>query len=179
MKEALRCIGRVNFIIAPNRFHHLFVADYQRAFPEAECFCAPGLDQKRKDLRFTAVLSDTPPVGWSGPIDQLIFTAFPPLNEVVFLHRASRTLLLTDLLFNVAPEKAGSVLSRTLLRLDGCNGNPAVARTFRLALKFRRHAARVLIDRILAWDFDRVIMAHGEIIETDGKRALARAWSFL
>jgi hypothetical protein len=108
----------------------------------------------------------------------LVFTAFRPLNEVVFFHRTSRTLLLTDLLFNV-PSGAGSLISRLVLWLDGCNGRAAVPRTFRLLLKFRRSSVRGQMERILGWDFDRIVLAPGAVIETDGKGALERAWSFL
>jgi hypothetical protein len=57
-------IGSVRFIVAPNRFHHLFVADWQRAYPNAQTFCAPGLDTKRADLNFTSILGDDPPAAW-------------------------------------------------------------------------------------------------------------------
>jgi hypothetical protein len=61
---AAASIGSVRFIVAPNRFHHLFVPDWQKAYPNAQTFCAPGLDTKRGDLNFTATLSDEPPAAW-------------------------------------------------------------------------------------------------------------------
>jgi hypothetical protein len=177
-REALDALGQVRFVVAPNRFHHLFVADYVQGFPQAEFHCAPGLEEKRADLKFTSVLGNTAPPGWAGQLEQLVFTAFRPLNEVVFFHRASRTLLLADLLFNV-PSGAGALSSPLVLWLDGCNGRAAVPRTFRVLLKLRRASVRGLIERILGWDFDRIVLAHGAVIETNGKSALARAWSFL
>jgi hypothetical protein len=30
---------------------------------------------------------------------------------------------------------------------------------------------------VLAWDFDRVIVAHGAVLESGGKQALTRAYS--
>lgn len=101
IRDQLDSLGPVRFIVAPNRFHHLYVAASAKAFAAARVYCAPGLDRKRKDLRFDAVLDDAAPPEWAGQIDQLIFRAFPPLNEVIFFHRASRTLVMTDLLFNI------------------------------------------------------------------------------
>jgi hypothetical protein len=95
-------IGKVRFIVAPNRFHHLFVRDWQRAYPNAQTFCAPGLDTKRGDLNFTATLGDDPPAAWADEVDQAFMRAFPPLNEIVFFHRQTRTVIFTDLLFNIA-----------------------------------------------------------------------------
>ena len=56
LRSAAESAGPVRFIVAPNRFHHLFVADWQKAYPDAQSFCAPGLDTKRADLKFTAIL---------------------------------------------------------------------------------------------------------------------------
>jgi hypothetical protein len=58
---------------------------------------APGLPQKRPDLRFDDILSDTPQVEWRGQVEQHLFRGAPPLNEVVFFHPTTRTLILTDL----------------------------------------------------------------------------------
>jgi hypothetical protein len=84
IRADLDALGPVRFIVAPNRFHHLYVAAYAEASPQAKLFGAPGLDKKRRDLRFDAILDDNPPPDWAGQIDQLIFRAFPPLNEAVF-----------------------------------------------------------------------------------------------
>jgi hypothetical protein len=176
-QHGLNQLGRVRFVVAPNRFHHLFVADYPRAYPEALLFGAPGLDSKRKDLKFDATLGDEPPSHWAGHIEQLVFHAFRPLNEVVFFHASSGTVLFTDLLFNVT--RSSSAYTRTLLKLDGGYGGVAVPRTFRLGIRLNRAKARQAIGRILDWDFDRLIVAHGEVIESGAKEKVRAAWSFL
>jgi hypothetical protein len=61
---------------------------------------------------------------------------------VVFFHPASRTLVFTDLAFNVR------------------RGGPDLA-------------------RIPQWDIDRVMVSHGDLLETDGKRQVALACAFL
>ena len=173
----LNARGPVHFVIAPNRFHHLFVADYQRAFAGAGFYCAPGLEVKRRDLKFKAILSDVAPADWRGQIEQVVFHTFGALNEVVFFHRASGTLIFTDLMFNLT--RSASMLGRIVLKLDGAFGAPAVPRSFRTMLKWHRAATRVLVDRVLGWDFERVVLAHGEVIECDGKRIVDEAWDFV
>lgn len=49
---------------------------------------------------------------------------------------------------------------------------------FRAAVR-DKSAARASVDQILEWDFDRVIVGHGEIIEADGHEAFRSAWSWL
>ena len=81
LRSAAASAGRVRFIIGPNRFHHLFVPDWQKAYPDAQTFCAPGLDTKRADLKFTAVLGDEPPAAWANEMEQAFMRAFRPLTR--------------------------------------------------------------------------------------------------
>ena len=174
LRSAADRAGLVRFILAPNRFHHTFVAEWQKAYPDAQTFCAPGLDSKRTDLKFSAILGDEPPAGWAGEIDQVLMRAFPPLNETVFFHRNTRTLIFTDLLFNISAHNSG--YSRFLLRLDGAFRGPAIPRSFRLLLRRKRAECAAFLERLLAWDFDRAIVGHGEIIERGARAAVERAW---
>jgi len=174
LRSAAESAGPVRFIVAPNRFHHLFVADWQKAYPDAQTFCAPGLDTKRADLKFTAILGDDPPPAWADEIDQAFMRALPPLNEIIFFHRKSRTVIFTDLLFNIA--RHDSAYARFLLRLDGAFRGPAIPRSFRLLLRHRRVGCVAFLDRLQSWNVDRAILAHGELIESGAKPAIERAW---
>jgi hypothetical protein len=176
LRSAAASAGRVRFIVAPNRFHHLFVPDWQKTYPDAQTFCAPGLDTKRADLKFTAILGDDPPAAWADEIDQAFMRAFPPLNEIVFFHHKTRTLIFTDLLFNIA--RHDSAYARFLLRLDGAFHGPAIPRSFRLPLRLKRVECVAFLHRLVSWDFDRAILAHGEIIDSGAKPAIERAWRF-
>ncbi|MBV8451758.1 MAG: DUF4336 domain-containing protein [Deltaproteobacteria bacterium] len=176
LRAATARAGRVRFIVAPNRFHHLSIADWQKANPDVQTFCAPGLDTKRADLKFTGILGDNPPAAWAAEIDQAFMRAFPPLNEIVFFHRKTRTLIFTDLLFNIT--RHDSAYARFLLRLDGAFHGPAIPRSFMLLLRRRRVECAAFLQRLLSWDFDRAILAHGDIIENDAKAAIERAWQF-
>jgi hypothetical protein len=100
----------------------------------------------------------------------------PRVNEIVFLHRATRTLLLTDLAFNV--QHAASLAGRMFFRLAGVYGRFATSRLMRLMVR-DRVAARMAAERILDWDFDRVIVAHGEVLERGGRDALRDALGWL
>ena len=177
LRAASASAGRVRFIIAPNRFHHLFVPDWQKTYPDAQTFCTPGLDTKRPDLKFTAILGDDPVPAWANEIDQAFMRALPPLNEIVFFHRKSHTVIFTDLLFNIACHD--SAYGRFLLRLDGAFHGPAIPRSFRLLLRRRRVECDAFLHRLLSWDFDRVILAHGEIIDHGAKPAVEHAWRFV
>ena len=59
-KRDIDTLGPVHFLISPNRLHHLFLADWKSAFPQARVYASPGLGKKRKDLAFGAELGETP-----------------------------------------------------------------------------------------------------------------------
>jgi len=172
---AVDAIGPVRAIAAPNRVHHLYAGDWKRAYPQARLLGAPGLAAKRKDLAFDAELGDGPDVSCAGAIDQLVVRGAPYLSEVAFLHRASRTLLLTDLAFHPTPRSGGGLRLWCWLTRTGPFGPNAVVR---LCIRDRT-AFRASIDRILAWDFDRITLTHGEPLESGGKDALRRAYAWL
>jgi hypothetical protein len=98
------------------------------------------------------------------------------MSEVVFFHRKSRTLIVSDTAHNFAPGvPVGTRMAFTML--GGWRG-------FRTTMLDRvvtrdRQRARASLDRVLAWDFDRVVVCHGAVLETGGKAALAHAYEWL
>lgn len=176
-RRGLDELGPVRAIVAPNRVHHLFVTDYLAAYPQARVYAAPGLPEKRKDLTFSGVLGDDAPAEWRGQIEQLLFRGAPILNEVVFFHLESRTLMLTDLAFNLPADKI--VGARWFYWLLGAAGQFGPHRLVRLRAIRDRRAARESVNRIIQWDFDRVIVTHGDVLETGGRERFASAFAFL
>ena len=146
------------------------------AYPELQCFCAPGLERKRSDIGCDGILGDEAPEAWAGQLDQIPFQGFPLANEVLFFHRSSRTLLAVDLVYNVGAEAAA--LTRLFFRLLGSYGRFGSTRLERLMIRDRA-AARVSLERILEWDFERVILAHGEVLERGGPAALRAGYAWL
>lgn len=176
LRRALDAIGRVRFAVAPNRVHHLYAGGVAEAYPEARLWVGPGLEKKRPDLVFEGVLGDEAPAEWKGQVDQLFFRGRPFENEVVFLHRASRTLILCDLAFNFGPSAAAA--TRLLMRLIRSYGRFGPTKLDPLLIRDRR-AARESLERILAWDFDRVVIAHGDVLESGGREAMRESYAWL
>lgn len=176
LRDALLAVGTPRWAVAPNRFHHLYIGQYRDAFPEIELFAAPGLPEKRPDLRFDAVLADGAPPAWAEHLDVECFAGLPMTNEVVFHHRASRTLLLCDLAFNLGRE--APLVTRLAFRVIGGYGRLAPTLLEKVMIR-DREAARASMERILAWDFDRVVVTHGEVLETGGREALRAGYRWL
>jgi hypothetical protein len=176
LRQELDALGRVRFAVAPNRVHHLYAGDVAKAYPGARLWIGPGLERKRPDLAYQAVLGDEAPPEWFGQIDQVFFRGRPFENEVVFHHRASRTLILCDLAFNF---RAGThPVTRFLMSLIRSYGYFGPSKLDPLLIRDRT-AARESLEKILSWDFDRVIVAHGDVLERGGHPALAQGYAWL
>jgi len=172
----VKALGPIAYLVAPNKLHHLFVAEWQRACPEASLYVAPGLDTKRADLSIAGVLGDESEPGWRGVVDQIVLGGFPFANEVVFFHRPSATLIATDLAFNVG--SSSPALTRLFFRLAGTYGRLSPTLLERLMVRDRT-AFRHSLERILEWPFERVVVAHGEVSEKGGREELVRGYSWL
>jgi hypothetical protein len=184
-KRALDALGEVRYVVAPSRAHHLFVGDYIKEWPGAKLYGPPGLvgdipDFRarigaRRDLKLDAVLGDESPAEWAGEIDQHLFKGASGLNEVVFFHRATRSAIFTDLVFNVPADFQDARIFYTLV---GGRGQFGPHRLIRLSIRDRK-AARESVAKILEWDFDRVIVTHGDVLESGGRAKFAKAFSYL
>ncbi len=176
LRRELDDLGPVSCAAAPNRFHHLYIGGVKEQWPDARLFAAPGLEQKRTDIAWHGVLGDEPPAEWAGELEQVFFDGFPLANEIVFYHPSSRTLLLTDTAFHVGPEAPRATrLAFRLLRAYDRFG-PTFLERFLIR---DRAAARRSLDAILDWDFDRVVVAHGAVLETGGRQRLRAAYQWL
>jgi len=175
---ALAALGEIGHIVAPNRIHGAFTADWAGLAPAAKIRVSPRFPERHPDIRHDAILTDAPPPAWAGVIDQCLFAGHAWLDEVVFLHRPSRSLILTDLLQRHDPARE-PLIWRLLkgaagLMAPGGGIPPDLRATFR-----DRAAARAARDRILGWDFDRILLPHSVPVETGGKAVFARAFAWL
>lgn len=164
--------GKPRWVLAPNLFHHLYVGPWVAA--GAEAWAARGLPEKRPDLQFTGVV-ETGSSPFGDEIALFPMTCFSFINEVAVLHRPSRTLVLTDLAFNLPP--TAPLATRFLMRCV-C-GYPGCRSTLLERVGMRREVARREFATLLDLDFDRLIMAHGDPIETGARAALASAYEWL
>ncbi len=176
-RAEIEAIGPVRALIAPNLLHHMSLADCARAFPGARVFGAPGLREKLPQLRIHEALAEKPPALWQAELDQLVLRGAPGLNEVVFLHRASRTLLCLDLCFNV--RGSASRFTRLFMRANGAWDRFGPSRLFRYTILRDARAMRESVDQVLAWDFERVSVAHGDVLESGGRAALRESFAWL
>lgn len=171
-------LGRVAHIVAPGSYHYFHVGAWQKAFPDASVWICPGVERKLPDLDFDGFLSDHSPDAWASEMDQVLVRGNRLIWEVAFLDRESKTLILTDLVENIGPRTDGVnwVLKLWWKVVMDMWDKPKPAPEYQMGWKDRA-AARRGLERILAWDIERVVVAHGENIEENVQAVLRTAWS--
>jgi hypothetical protein len=175
LKETLDALGPVRHVVCPNLYHHVYAGAYAVTYPGALVHAPAGLARKRRDLRIDAALSELPHPGWGEALRPLALRG-SLLHETVFLHPASRTLISADLLENF--DTSGHGPTRLYLKLSRVHGRPGVPPLVKVTF-WNRAAARESLRRLLVWDFERLVLAHGRVVEQDAKETLRRAYAWL
>lgn len=176
-KSLIERIGKVEFIVAPGSYHYLYIESAQKAFPDAETFICPGIERKKPEIEFDWLLSDRPDERWEDDFDQVLVRGNKLIWEVAFYHKSTRTLILVDLIENITDETedvswALKLWWKLVFRMWN---NPKPAPEYQLGWRDKQAASKSL-KRILAWDFARIIISHGDLIEEDAKGVALRAW---
>jgi len=170
----VRQLGKVRYLLTPNLFHGAHVAAWQAAFPEAQ-HCAVSGWQGKSALTHTEI-NERLRQQWLPELETLVVGGIEKLNELACFHPASRTLILTDLCFNIPRSRTG--WSRFFFSLNHAYGRFGPTRLMR-SLIDDREALRLSIEQILNWDFERIVVAHGDAVESDGRAAMRQAFDFL
>ena len=174
---AIGKLGKVAHFIAPNSLHYWWLPDWAERFPGAAVWLAPDLPQRAKrPMPAHELLAESPPSAWGDAIDQVII-AGSVLTEVDFLHRPSRTAILTDLIENFEPPRVRSPFWRRLIRWSGAV-DPDGKAPIDMRATFWRHRDRLraAVRTMIAWAPERVILAHGRWYDRNGAAELRRAF---
>jgi hypothetical protein len=177
LRTTLDRLGEVRFVVPASNLHgHLYMEQYRATYSRGELWAASLLAGRRRDLAFDGLLGSVPDPRWAEDLDQAAFMGSRFLDEIVFLHRESRTLITGDTYLNIGP--GGPLPARLWSRGLRLRGRAGPTPLFRFAVR-NRHAARRSVERILEWDFDRIVSGHGEIVESGGREAFRDAWAWL
>ncbi len=173
LAKAIDDLGEVVCIIAPNRMHHLFFGPCAERYPQARTFGPPGLAEKVPSLRVDEVLTDVAPSIWADEIEQLVVQGAPKMSEVVFFHKPTRTLIVSDLFFNIV--HPANFATKVLLTFTGARGKLAKSRVWSM-MKEDNTAFEGAVRKVLSWDFDKLVMAHGDVVEKNAGEKARAVW---
>jgi Domain of unknown function (DUF4336) len=174
--------GRIRHLVSPNQFHYAHVGEWSRAFPDAITWASPHARERARargiEVQFKRDLSAQVPDDWRSEIDQ---TTIPGgiFGEFVFLHRESRTLILTDTIINFELEKLAQPW-RFATRVTGMYyPHGQIFFGMRLPLRLQRQKSKAAVERILSWQPERIIISHGRCFESNAGAVLRRLFGSL
>ena len=178
--DEIDALGPVRHLVSPNLLHYASIAAWKRRYPSALAWASPGVRERAAarhiEVAFDTDLADTPPQAWAADLDQLRFRGSRVIEEFVFFHRASATLILADLIENFEREKLTRGM-RWLARIGGVlDPDGKAPLDMRLTFAGRKRLAREGFGRIMAWHPQRVILAHGRRYERNAEAELRRAF---
>lgn len=175
---AVEALGAVSYIVSPNKIHHLFLHQWSERWPQARVYAPPGLVQRKPEIHFDAELSDDPDPAWAEDIDQVIFRGSILMEEVAFFHRASRTAIIGDLIQRHSPENMHSWKGK-LMALNGLVGEEgSTPREWRASF-IHRNPARAARSRVLGWQAEQLLIAHGECPRSGANEIIRQALAWI
>uniref|UniRef100_A0A0G4HKF2 DUF4336 domain-containing protein n=1 Tax=Chromera velia CCMP2878 TaxID=1169474 RepID=A0A0G4HKF2_9ALVE len=170
LRAEIDVLGKVAFIIAPNLQHWLFVPHASRLFPDAKVFVAPSacgenLAEKMPEVP-CHVLRDDGGEDIPGLPQQLLRGAPLMMNEVLFFHGPSKTLIASDGFYGGhKKEMCPTWFARLWFRVTKDHWQICKLPSYRTTRVVSHGNPKELLacveDLVSRWEFEQIIYAHG------------------
>jgi len=178
-KAKLTELGSIEYIVAPDVEHHLFLKDYKAAYPEAKLIGVKDHVQKYEGrLKFDGAYgadAEGTKYGYEDEIEAVYFPAHQN-KDVAFFHKESQTLIEADLLFNLPAKEQHSKSGFNLLSSLSLTPYGGFHKRIAKGLSTDDASFKKSATAVAQWDFKRIIPCHGDVIETDGNKAWREAY---
>lgn len=167
-EQEIRALGEPVWLLDVLLRHDTFSAEGKNAFPETQYLTPPGFEAP-DGIATESLIPE--PVEWADEISVLLVEGAPAFSEIVVLHRPSRTLIVGDLLFNFPGKQ--DLWTSFFLKIGAVGGkpDPGMTRPFKNAIEDEA-AFAASVQTILGWDFDRIIVGHGEPVRSGAKEKM-------
>lgn len=175
LQAAIDNIGEVRFIVGPNNGHNLWLNDWQSAYPEAKLYVSPGI-VKKITLGEHQLLDEHFDNIWSEDLERQYMPGVSFFDESVFFHKRSKSLLVTDLIQNhsdACPSGFAGLMTKCVFRPLGFKDH-CIAPPLKMGFTIKDKAAfKQFIVNIKAWEFDKIVVTHGDVIAKDAQSVFA------
>jgi hypothetical protein len=175
----LQALGSIRHLVSPNQFHYAHIGEWAKAFPQAIAWASPRVRERARarhiEINFARDLGADPPDEWSREIDQTLFPG-GYFKEVIFFHKASKTLILTDTIINLELDKVSEPW-RTATKFAGMyHPYGQIFFGMRLPLLLQRRKAKAAREKIHAWQPQRILLSHGRYFDSHVDEVISRVF---
>lgn len=173
LHKQIQVIGKIACLIAPSLMHNLYVMDWKQHETDCQVLAPSGAKKVQADITLDNAADEKIARASNGEIECIPIAGMPMLQEFAFIHKASGTLILTDLAFNFSTDVKG--WTRFFLKMYGAYNKCGPTRTIRALIR-DKDAFTESLRRIAARDFERINVSHGNIVERNGHAMFLQAF---
>jgi hypothetical protein len=172
---ALDALGEVRWIVVPNRFHHLEAPATAARYPNALVVGPESVQSRNPHVRLSMGTDDPAYLRAVPELSSIQLAGVPFLDETVFFHPASGSLIAADLLISACPHDHWTwrIAARIFGRYEKVRTPPDVRTHTR-----PNAAVAQSIAQMRALPLQRILMAHADPITDRPVEQLAEAWHF-
>lgn len=178
----LNQLGKVSYILVPNSIHFSDADFFSKKYPDAKVLVPIACKNKMSKKLKVDGCYDT---DWT-LTNEIVCIPFMNnmIHEHAFIHLKSKTLILTDMLFNIKssdfPTNTFSQkFEKYLLGTKNDILDKAVPSNLtKLVVSRNKSGLRKTLNEIIKYDFDKIIINHGEVISNNGKNILIDGYKY-
>lgn len=166
----LNSFGKVKYIVAPNSFHCSDAPWFAQKFPDAQLFVPESKLIHFSKLGFTPKnLNIETFKSYSDEID-FFYMKGSRMEETAVIHKKSDTLILCDLAFNM--EDVFSGIEKIIMDWNKVGGRFGPSKLTKYLFAKSTKDLKNSYTKVMNMNFERIIVNHGQVLETGGRRAL-------
>lgn len=165
--QELEKLGDPAHLVVPNIYHTSEAHFYKQRYPDIKIYCTtPAAKVVSKQCQIDVILPEEWPEYLNKEVECREFLGTKNLGEIILYHPESRTLVVTDIAFNMSGKAKG--FAKLFSKLNQMEQGFGPTRIFKMFIMNDKKLAATSLHLILEWNFDRIIMNHGDLIESDG-----------
>ena len=176
LKRVIDTLGTVTLLMAPNLMHNLFINDWKKEYASATLIAPKNIKKVEFDITLEDISNSVVDIFPTQAIQLQFIAGMKGINEYALIHKESRTLILTDLAFNI--QKTPGIWSTLFFRLYGAYGKFGPTFLIKSIIKNKEKFSQS-IDAILTQEFDKIIISHGETVKSGGREIFINAFSHI
>jgi len=182
LKQELDSLGKVTYLISPNKIHYWYIEDFQKNYPDTITFASDGVQERSKkagkNIRWDTQLNGLVP-DYFADLEIIPMSGNRFMTEYTFFHFPSRTWIVTDIIENFEVNKINSFF-RIIASLGGAlSPNGGTTRDQQMLFNGNHHLLRKNIERVKELKPTQIIMAHGKVLQSDIDRELERIFGWV
>jgi len=95
LKAELDKLGKVKYLIAPNKIHYWYLDQFQKAYPDSITFTAKGVEERAKEngkkFKVDYILDGNNSYPFLSEVEMMVMQGNRFMEEVEFYHKPSKT----------------------------------------------------------------------------------------